>query len=298
MFRQWFGASGMPQGSWTEFDPPARHKAGCKCAACEVERRRNEIFAERERAREAKRREAVRMIAAAKERAKDEAARTAHERLVEEKVQLRQEQERAANAKARRQHAAAALDALLQSAPAVAAASSLPLDDLLDTFAALSAARDKVRRAFNDCDSKLPGAAQDKAMEGRDLLIGDLLAHAERRLDSLADAAEAAAAAAAAAAEATVVDGTDATVPTDLTDPRPPLAAPAAAPPAGGRGGTRKQRKQRSAAAGLQAMADLAAARTPEELEAAIEVAEGLRVGGSDLTFALEEARERLERIT
>ena len=71
-------------------------------------------------------------------------------------------------------HAAAALDALLQSAPAVAAASSLPLDDLLDTFAALSAARDKVRRAFNDCDSKLPGAAQDKAMEGRDLLIGDL----------------------------------------------------------------------------------------------------------------------------
>ena len=47
----------------------------------------------------------------------------------------------------------------------------------------------------------------------------------------------------------------------------------------------------------MRALQALSEARTLDELESAIEEADGVRAAGSDLAFALEEARERLDRL-
>ena len=65
MFAQWFGGSGggtARSSSYADFQPPQQHKAGCKCAACDAERRREAIFAQRARERERRRREQERMM--------------------------------------------------------------------------------------------------------------------------------------------------------------------------------------------------------------------------------------------
>ena len=53
MFAQWFGGGGggggggMPRYSYSDFEPPPAHKAGCKCSTCKAERRRESEAADR-----------------------------------------------------------------------------------------------------------------------------------------------------------------------------------------------------------------------------------------------------------
>ena len=70
LFSRWFG--GRASYAAYDFEPPARHKAGCTCEACARERRREAIFAQRALDREAKRRRAAAMVEAAQQRAKEE----------------------------------------------------------------------------------------------------------------------------------------------------------------------------------------------------------------------------------
>jgi DNA repair exonuclease SbcCD ATPase subunit len=287
LFSQWFGGSRRNHDySEYRYEPPPSHKAGCKCATCRSERRREEIFAERQKAREARRREAEKLLSSARERAKDEAARTAHERIEEAKraeEQARRREATAAEAESRRSKAIEALRELLDAPVQL----QKPLDSLLDSFAALKAATDKVKKRATRGSS---GAGQRADSDAAEPALTDLLARAERRLDMLTEAVEAEANAA----------PLDVKVQTGVGDDDDADEQPAAPPPvhrSGGGGGSRKQRKAAARNASILATQALAAARTTLELECAIEEAEQVRAAGSELAFALEEARERLERL-
>jgi curved DNA-binding protein CbpA len=297
LFQQWF--SGARRSDFEHFsERQRRHKMNCRCADCETDRRREEIFAERQKAREARRHEAERLMKAAQARAKEEAARTMQERIAEAQAQESKREAAVAEAVVRRARALSTLLELLEL-PLVLPA---PLDELLDAFAVLKSGVDKARRAMSvpdafahagsrqrhDEETAAPAEAISAAAATR------LLEQAERRLDALTEAVQAA---------AEEEEGSAAAGPHEPPLPEQPREGALELPPEPQpelqprRVGSRKQRKASARNASLRAMQSLAAAQTFEELEQAMEEADGVRAGGSDLAFAIEDARERLERM-
>lgn len=323
MFSRWFGGAGGSGGrpDFSGFEPPPSHKTGCKCATCKAERRRDEIFAERKKAREARKREAEKLIAAARDRARVEAARTAQQRMEEAAERRERLNIEAAAVALRRSRAVETLRALVDAPLEMAA----PLESLLDSFAALKTAADKVRRAVTRQQQPEGGSGGSGLENGVERMAAPsnseqqqqqqddeaLLALAERRLDALTDAAEAAGVAEehevrteeaqnASCGGAQAQDG-EVTNVDDIDQGAPPQAQPHASRSRGGggssHGSSRRQRKAAARGASMRALQALSEARTLDELESAIEEAEGVRAAGSDLAFALEEARERLDRL-
>lgn len=326
LFNRWFSGS-----QWDyEPKPEPRHKATCNCEVCAAERRREEIFAERARAREKRREEAAKQFAAAQVRAKEEAARTMQERVREaELAQSRRERERA-ELDARCKRHLAALRSLLSSAVDLSA----PLDELLESFSALKTAVEKVEQqaqaqasdgAGKHC-KHAPGAGSGREAVGVDPVpesvvcrwqveASALVAQAERRLDAIGEAAEMAAAAAPAidaemgvandaanaavmSAQAGVAVGSASGARCSCDSRDVAAAAHPEHPKSGGESDRRKQRKPAQArGAELRAIEALVAARTAEELEEAIERGDKIRKASPDLVEAIEKASEQLARF-
>lgn len=283
LFSRWFGTDGSrgaagPRWSEADFQPPPQHGSGCKCATCKAERRREEIFAQRARAREARRQEALRVMADAKQRAKDEAERTREQSMEEARVRRAQEEERSRVAAERCTKTAATLSTLLDSSLDLDAS----LDDLLDQFGEWKAAVDAGTKAQLETQGT-PAEAE-------------LLRRAVGRLDAI----EVAAAAAAEAREAQeaqeaqeLAEAEEAAEEDSSSTGQPTMAL--------GKRGSKKKQKEAARAMAVRAMAALGAAQDAPELMAAIEEAEALSSHGAcrvkGLSEQLESARERLDGL-
>ena len=312
--RQWRAAR------FSGFEPPPSHKTGCKCATCKAERRRDEIFAERKKAREARKRRR-RSSSPPPETAQESRRRARRSSGWRRPRSARTLNIEAAAVALRRSRAVETLRALVDAPLEMAA----PLESLLDSFAALKTAADKVRRAVTRQQQPEGGSGGGGLENGVERMAAPsnseqqqqqqddeaLLALAERRLDALTDAAEAAGVAEehevrteeaqnASCGGAQAQDG-EVTNVDDIDQGAPPQAQPHASRSRGGggssHGSSRRQRKAAARGASMRALQALSEARTLDELESAIEEAEGVRAAGSDLAFALEEARERLDRL-
>lgn len=322
LFKRWFNNQPPPaqgggqRGSNTywDFEPPPQHKAGCKCATCEAERRREQIFAERAKAREKRRQEAVKQMAAAQERAREEAARTLQKRAEDAEAEALRRQKAAVERGARRERATTTLRTLLETPVDLTA----PLTDLLERFGSLNTAVAAVKRAVGQQQQgagEEPEAASMVAWQKR---AAAMLERAEKRLDALGEAAEAKAATADSEDAAALQEGGEEAAELDLSSEaaaaREEVGEPATADNVdddtdGARSsrsaqqsqkkkqGGAKAKKEKKEGAEQRAMRALADAATADELEEAIEAADSVRRASAELVAALEKASERLERM-
>ena len=274
MYKRWFGEG----YEYYQAPPPRKHAANCSCAACESERRREEIFEQRAKEREVRRRDAQRAMEAAQNRAREESMKTARVQAEESQRRQQKASEAAVRAAERRAKASASLERAMALSMEVPA----PLEELLDAFSGLKEAVEKCERAA----ILESGTAAERA----------LLERASRRLDVLAEAAVEAEGASKGVADDDDDDDEEGSSEGDEDEEAALMEAAAAA---SRRGGTRKQRQAAAKSAAIRATQDLAAARTASELTAAIHAASALPAGArlSTLEAAIESANERLVRL-